>query len=115
MAVPQKVKIIPDIGHSHFIDVKQKKGTESPTQENHDAEQNGNEGSCAKTRWKEQSFSIARLHVPSAVTGAHPDSQCASAALDGVVIVKYYHWQDIGAHFIPAVSIPSCYDACCVI
>lgn len=91
------------------------KGDGSLTQQNNDAEQNGNECACAKACRKEQSFSVTRLHISPAVTGTHSDAQCARTTLDGVVIVKYYYWQEIGAHFTAAISIPSGYNACCVI
>lgn len=98
-----------------FPAVQQGKWNESLTQENNNAEQDGNQSSCAQPCWKEQSFSITGLHVSPAVTGTHSYCQRASATLDGVVIVKYYYWQQIGVHFIPAVSIPPCYNSCCVI
>lgn len=57
------------------------------TQQNNDAEENGNQGPGAEACREEQGFSAARLHVTLAVTGAYADSQRAGAALNRVIIV----------------------------
>jgi len=62
------------------------------TQQNDDAEENGNQCSCAEASREKQGLCIAGLHVSSAVTGTNSDGKCASAALDWIVIVRYHHW-----------------------
>lgn len=48
---------------------------------------------------------MAGLHVPVVVTRTDPDSHCASAALDGVVVVRNDHGQEIGAHLVSVVAV----------
>ena len=85
------------------------------TQQDDDAEENGNQCPCAEASRKEQGLCVAGLHVPSAITGTDLDGQRASAALNRVVIVKYYDWQVIDTCLTSAVSICSSYNSCCVV
>lgn len=57
------------------------------TQQDNDAEENGHQSPRAEASRQEQGLGTAGLHVPPAVTGAHPDGQRARAALDRVVVV----------------------------
>jgi hypothetical protein len=63
------------------------------TQQNNDAEENGDQGASAEASGEEQGFSTTGLHVALAVTGAHTDRQGASAALNWVVVIRYHHRQ----------------------
>ena len=75
------------------------------TQQNNDAQKNGDQGASAEASRKEQSFRTAGLHVALAVTGAHSDRQGASATLNWVVIIRYHHRQQIGAYFMTVEAI----------
>ena len=57
------------------------------TQQDDDAEENGNQCPCTEASREEKGLRVAGLHVPSAVTGTNTDGKCASAALDWIVIV----------------------------
>lgn len=85
------------------------------TQQDDDAEENGNQCPCAEASREEQGLCITGLHVSSTVTGTYTYGQRASAALDWVVIVKYYDWQEIGTCLTTAISISSSHNSCCVI
>ena len=60
----------------------------SLTEQDDDTKQNCSERSCAQPSSKHQGLSIAGLHVSLAITCTHTDSECASAALNRVIIVK---------------------------
>lgn len=62
------------------------------TQQDNDAEEDGNQRPGAEAGGEEQGLGVAGLHVPPAVAGTHANGQRAGAALDRVVIVWYHHW-----------------------
>lgn len=53
------------------------------TEQDEDAEQDGHQCSCAEPRRAGQSFCVAHLHVAISVARAHPNCECARAALHG--------------------------------
>lgn len=58
------------------------------TEQDDDTKQNCNERSGAQASSKHQGLCIAGLHVSLAITCTHTDRECASAALNRVIIVK---------------------------
>ena len=79
----------------------------SPTQQNNDAEENGDQGPGAEAGGEEQGLGAAGLHVALAVAGAHADGQRARAALDGVIVVGYHHGQQVATYFMSVESVLS--------
>lgn len=62
-----------------------------------------------------QGFCITGQHLSSMVTSTYSNSHRFSAALDRIVIVWYYHWQEVGTHFMPVISGFSGENPCCVV
>lgn len=58
------------------------------TEQDDDTKQNCDERSCAQASSKHQGLCIAGLHVSLVITCTHTDRECASAALNRVIIVK---------------------------
>lgn len=63
------------------------------TKQDDDTKENCDERPCAQARSKHQGLSIAGLHVPLVITRAYTDRECASAALNRIIIVKDQNWQ----------------------
>lgn len=76
------------------------------TQQDDDTEQYGHQGSGGEAIWEGQHLGAARLHVAAAVAGAHAHDQRAGAALDGVVVVRDHHGQEVHAHLAAAEAPP---------
>lgn len=57
------------------------------TQQNNDAQEDGDQGAGAEASGEQQGFSTAGLHVALVVASAHSDGQRARAALNRVIIV----------------------------
>lgn len=85
------------------------------TQQYDGTQKNGNERPSAETRRAAQSLCITQFHVAFTVTGAHPNSECASAALHGVVAISYNHRNQVGTLVEAAVASSTCQDASSVI
>lgn len=75
------------------------------TQQDDDAEEDGDQCARAEAGGEQQGLGAAGLHVALAVACAHADGQRARAALNRVIIVWYHHRQEIGAYFMSIESI----------
>lgn len=81
------------------------------TQEDDGTQQDGDQGSGAEARAAAQSLHVAQLHPALAVAGAHPDRECAGAALHGVVPVGDHHGDQVDALVEAAVAGATRQDA----
>lgn len=85
------------------------------TQQYDGTQEDGDESSSAETRRAAQSLSVAQLHVAFTVTGAHPHSESAGAALHGIVAIGNHHRNQVDALVKEAVAGSTCQDASSVI
>lgn len=58
------------------------------TKQYDDTEKDSNESSSAQASREDQGFGIAGLHVSLIITSTHTNGECASAALNRIIIVK---------------------------
>ena len=58
------------------------------TKQDDDTKENSDERPCAQACSKHQGLRIAGLHVPQVIACAHTDRECASAALNRIIIVE---------------------------
>lgn len=76
------------------------------TEEYDDTEQYGHQRSRREAVGEGKNLGAARLHVPAAVAGADAHHQRAGAALNGVVVVRDHHGQEVHAHLPAAEPAP---------
>lgn len=76
------------------------------TEQDYNTEQDGHQSSGCEAIWEGQHLGAARLHVATAVAGAHSNNQRAGAALNRVVVVWDDDGQEINAHLAPAEAPP---------
>ena len=76
------------------------------TQEDDDADEDGDEGARAEPHGQEDGLSAAGQERPVAIAGAHAHRQGPGAAQDGVANVLHHHGQQVEVLDPPAKTAP---------
>lgn len=78
--------------HAPRLAVTQARTQSTPTQQDDDAQQDGDQGPRAEAcRGEESPLILARLHPPVALARAHPQGQCASATQRWLPTVPHHY------------------------
>jgi hypothetical protein len=78
--------------HAPRLAVTQAQTQSTPTQQDDDAQQDGDQGPRAEAcRGEESPLILARLHPPIALARAHPQGQCASATQRWLPTVPHHN------------------------